>query len=174
MVLIPGLILAGALGWGGWQQLENYKQNKIIFPNFGIVTNVVDGDTFDIGDIPVRMIGVDAPTNDASSTAFLKSLILNKKVWLEYDRYQDDKYGRILAWIWIECEETPRFRKVSYDRRSPNNPTNGVMANPDGCKKGKLIQEELVSAKMAVPLIYKYKGEGKYEGRIGGENIVIP
>jgi micrococcal nuclease len=165
-VLIPGLILAGVLGWNGAKQLENYKNNKLIFPNFGIVTNVVDGDTFDIGDIPVRLLGIDAPANNASSTAFLKSLILNKKVYLEYDRDQDHKYGRILAWIWIGCEESPRFRKVDYDRRSPNNPTNGFTDNPDGCKRGKLVQEELVRAKMAVPLIYKYKGEGKYEGRI--------
>lgn len=166
MVLIPGLILAGVLGWNGINQLENYKQNKIIFPDSGFVTSVVDGDTLTLNTITVRLYGVDAPASDATSSNFLKSLLLNKKVWLEYDRYQDDKYGRVLAWIWIGCEETPRFRKVSYDRRSPNNPTNGFVNNPDGCKKGKLVQEELVRAKMAVPLIYKYKGEGKYEGRI--------
>ena len=166
LVSIPWLILASTLGWTGWKQLENYNKNKLFFPETVIVRNVIDGDTFKVGDREYRLLGVDAPANDNKSTDFLKSLILNKKIWLEYDRYKDDKYGRILAWVWLSCEETPNFRKVDYDRRSPNNPSVGITQNPDGCKNGKLIQEELVKAGMAKPLIYKYKGEGKYEGRI--------
>ncbi|MDP1743436.1 MAG: thermonuclease family protein [Candidatus Amesbacteria bacterium] len=165
-ILIPGLILAGALGWGGWRQLENYKQNKIIFPDSGIVTNVVDGDTFTLDNISVRLIGVDAPANDASSTAFLKSLILNKKVWLEYDRYQDDKYGRVLAWIWTNCESTPQFLPADYMYKSQRESNLGLVTNPEGCQKGKLVQEELVKSKMAITIKYKERGEGKYEKRL--------
>jgi len=43
---------------------------------------------------------------------FLEGLIKDKKVWLEYDRYQNDKYGRILAWVWINCESKPIKRRV--------------------------------------------------------------
>ena len=103
-VLIPGLVMASVLGWTGWKQLENYKQNKDIFVWSGIVQKVVDGDTFElVNGLTFRLIGVDAPTDDPVSTKFLESLILNHKVWLEYDRYQDDKYGRLLAWACINC-----------------------------------------------------------------------
>lgn len=161
-----GLMMAGALGWGSWKQLENYKQNKLLFPNYGIVTKIIDGDTFEIANRSIRLIGVDAPANDPSSTAFLKSLILNKKVWFEYDRYQDDKYGRILAWIWIDCESTPQFLPADYMYKSQRESNVGLTENIVGCKKGKLIQEELVKNKYATILKYADRGEQKYEKRL--------
>lgn len=167
MVLIPGLILAGSLGWGGWKQLENYKQSKILFPQAATVTNIIDGDTFEIKNITVRLLGVDAPANDTKSTNFLKSLILNKKIWLEYDRYKDDKYGRILAWVWIDCESTPQFLPSDYMHKSQNESNPGLLANPIGCLKGKLVQEELVKNKYATTVKYVDRGEQKYEKRLG-------
>jgi len=35
----------------------------------------------------------------------LASLILNKKLILRYDVYQDDKFGRILAYLWISYQK---------------------------------------------------------------------
>lgn len=169
MVLIPGLFLAAALGWGGWRSLENYKQSKVLFPQTATVTNVVDGDTFEIKKTTVRLLGVDAPTNDVASTAFLKSLIINKKIWLEYDRYQDDKYGRVLAWIWIDCESTPRFLPSDYMHKSKNESNPGFLENPIGCKKGKLVQEESIKNKMARQEVYRDRGELKYEKRLGSK-----
>lgn len=167
LVSIPWLILASTLGWTGWKQLENYKQNKLFFPETVIVRNVVDGDTFKIGIREYRLLGVDAPANDTKSTDFLKSLILNNKIWLEYDRYQDDKYGRILAWIWIDCESTPTFLPSDYMHKTQNESNPGLLENPTGCKKGKLVQEELVKNKYATTIKYADRGEQKYEKRLG-------
>lgn len=164
---ILGLMMAGALGWGSWKQLENYKQNKLLFPNFGVVTKIIDGDTFEISDHTIRLIGVDAPANNATSTAFLKSLIFNKKTYLEYDRYQDDKYGRILAWVWIDCESIPKFLPSDHMYKSQSESNIGLIENPLGCEKGKLVQEELVKNKFAVTLKYADRGEQKYEKRLG-------
>lgn len=166
-VIIPGLLLASALGWTGWKQLENYKQNKNIFIEFSVAKKVIDGDTFELDSgMTVRLIGVDAPPNDIASTDFLKSLILNKKVWLEYDRYQDDKYGRLLAWIWIDCESKPEFLPADYMHLTYNSSRPGLVENPKGCKQGKLVQEELARKKLVNTVKYKDRGELKYEQRI--------
>ena len=77
------------------------------------VKRVVDGDTFvaDAGE-RVRLIGVDTPETvhpkksvefyGKEASAFLDSLIEGKIVRLEYDWNQKDKYGRILAYVWLD------------------------------------------------------------------------
>ena len=96
-VLIPGLILAGVLGWKGEELKKaiNYHQIKTIFPYEGIVTEVEDGDTFILKNgVSVRMLGVDAPGRGIEGYQEAKDglgvLVGNKKIYLEYDRYQDD------------------------------------------------------------------------------------
>lgn len=164
---ITGLMVAIALGWTGWKQLENYKNNKNIFREVGIVREVSDGDTIVLeGGSPVRLIGIDAPANDAASTNLLISLVLNKKVWLEYDRYQDDKYGRVLAWIWINCESKPEFTPADYMHLTYNSSREGLTENPKGCKQGKLVQEELAKKNLVSTVKYKERGALKYEKRL--------
>ena len=112
-VLIAGLLMASVLGWTGWNKLnkiKNYYQIKQIFPQKTVIKEVIDGDTVIIGNnLSLRLLGVDAPNrgeeNYETAKTFLASLILNKKVILEYDVYQDDKFGRILAYIWIPCQK---------------------------------------------------------------------
>lgn len=110
-VLISGLILASVLGWTGWKNLDkikNYYQIKQIFPQKTIATQIIDGDTFVVKNgMTVRLLGIDAPNRgkegSASSSAYLSYLIMYKPLDFEYDQYQDDKYGRILAYVWINC-----------------------------------------------------------------------
>jgi len=113
-VFIPGLFLASVLGWN-WQnglaRLKpggQFKQSAQIFPPKVKVTKVLDGDTFETEKtLTIRMIGIDAPNRGEEgfekAKEYLADLIGGETVSLEYDYYQDDKYGRILAYVWEDC-----------------------------------------------------------------------
>jgi endonuclease YncB( thermonuclease family) len=109
-----------------YDQLQNI--GPYFLPHEGIVTKVLDGDTIEIsppnqmsqiGQISqispspnrlptrsVRYLGIDAPNlgepkyEEAKTTN--ERLVLGKTVTLEYDVPQNDKYGRILAWVWCD------------------------------------------------------------------------
>lgn len=82
------------------------------------VTKVVDGDTFwaDNGTkkgIKVRLIGVDAPESRKTfkkevgyygkeAKEYLTNLLKKKGVKLEYDVTRTDRYGRTLAYVYLE------------------------------------------------------------------------
>jgi len=82
------------------------------------VTRVVDGDTFWVDDgsekgLKVRLIGIDAPEPrntgtrpkgyfGTESTNYLRQLLKDKKVRMEYDVSRYDRYGRTLAYAWLE------------------------------------------------------------------------
>lgn len=112
-VLIAGLLLASVLGWTGWDKLEdikNYYEIRSIFPTQTEATDVLDGDTFVIKNgMTVRLLGIDSPgrgkQNFENAKSYLAHLIIDKKLKFEYDTYQDDKFGRILAYVWITCAQ---------------------------------------------------------------------
>lgn len=173
MVLVPGIMLAICLGWTGSQlrRVDNYQSIKTVFPDQGMVAGVEDGDTFILKNgVRVRMLGIDAPdrgeNNYGEAKARLSEFINDKKVYLEYDRYQDDKYGRVLAWVWVGCEGKPEFMPPDYMRLSANSSKAGITENPKGCKNGQLVNEEMVKSGLVVFERYKDRGELKYEGRI--------
>ncbi len=168
-VLIPGILAAGVLGWktGIFEKVKNYYEIKSLFPVSGIVATIEDGDTFTLKNgAKVRLIGIDAPTGITRAEDYLTEEVLGKRVYLEYDRYQDDKYGRVLAWVWVGCEITPQFLPANYMHKSGNESNPGLIDNPEGCKKGKLVNEELVISGFAEPVVYKDRGELKYEKRL--------
>ena len=113
-VFIPGLLLAAVLGWN-WQrdlgklgQTGGFKQSSEIFPDKVLAVEVLDGDTFETDkSLTIRMIGIDAPNRGEEgyeeAKDYLADLIGGEEVWLEYDYYKDDKYGRILAYVWEAC-----------------------------------------------------------------------
>ena len=91
------------------------KKDRYIYYD---VKKVVDGDTFWIDDgsikgIKIRLIGVDAPESRNTGTRtkgyfgkessdYLASLIAGKKIRLEYDVGHFDRYGRTLAYVYLE------------------------------------------------------------------------
>jgi micrococcal nuclease len=88
-------------------------------PNdFYMVKRITDGDTFWIDDgtpkgLKIRLIGVDAPESRNSgkkeiarfgkeSSDYLTKLIAGKRVRLEFDVGRLDRYGRTLAYVYLE------------------------------------------------------------------------
>jgi micrococcal nuclease len=75
-----------------------------------VVTRVIDGDTIVMADeSKVRLIGVDAPEMNSDFDCYaqkakqrLEELVLNKKIGLEKDISQTDKYGRLLRHVWVD------------------------------------------------------------------------
>ena len=89
-------------------------------PQIATVVQVIDGDTIvvevdsDISKKPVhiRLLGIDAPeihdTNSAVTAEgiiakdYIRALLLNKKVELQFDTQKQDKYGRTLAYVLVD------------------------------------------------------------------------
>jgi len=78
-----------------------------------LVKRVIDGDTLELSNGErVRLIGVDTPeTKDPrklvqyfgeEAAAFTRRMVEGKRVRLEYDLERKDKYGRTLAYLYLE------------------------------------------------------------------------
>lgn len=112
-ILIAGLIMASVLGWTGWQNIDkikNYYQIRQIFPSKTKATSIIDGDTFVMKNgLSFRLLGIDAPNRGDSgyeeAKGYLTNLLTDRELSLEYDTYQDDKFGRILGYVWIPCSQ---------------------------------------------------------------------
>lgn len=84
-----------------------------------VVVRVIDGDTavFRLSDgreEKTRFIGIDTPESTtrhepfgAEASAYTKRLLpRGRAVWLETDADLRDRYGRLLAYVWLEPPET--------------------------------------------------------------------
>lgn len=78
-----------------------------------VVSRVIYGDTIRLASgEKVRLIGVDTPDTKhprspleplgRQATEFTRRLLKDKRVWLEYDRQRRDRYGRTLAYVYLE------------------------------------------------------------------------
>jgi micrococcal nuclease len=77
------------------------------------VERVIDGDTIVVdGHVRVRLIGVDTPetvhphkpveTLGPEATQFTRSLVDDRDVTLGFDRERRDRYGRVLAYVYVD------------------------------------------------------------------------
>lgn len=96
-------------------QSTQYDRNSSA--NYLRVKRVVDGDTFWVYNdsmkaIKVRLIGVDTPETvhprksgeyfGEEASDYVKSLLETNRVRLEYDVGKEDRYGRTLAYVYLE------------------------------------------------------------------------
>jgi micrococcal nuclease len=90
----------------------------------GTVTHIVDGDTLDVRlsngkKERIRLIGIDAPERggcfSSSATARARQLALSKPVVIRGDATQDtrDRYGRLLAYVWIPGGKDLGFQLIA-------------------------------------------------------------
>ena len=78
-----------------------------------LVTRVIDGDTVVVDGVgTVRLIGVDTPETvdprrpveyfGREASAFTRELAIGKPARLEFDRERADRYGRTLAYVYLQ------------------------------------------------------------------------
>lgn len=109
------------------------KQENNIESDAYVVQYVIDGDTFIINkdgqEVKVRLIGVDTPESVAKqeyldntgkentqegkiASDYVKDLITDKTVYLEYDIGKEDIYGRTLAYVYLDPEKTLMLQEL--------------------------------------------------------------
>ena len=113
VVFIPGLILAGVLGWDWQSGLTQLKQMGVVsrvetvLPHQARSEQVIDGDTIELSDGQrVRLQGINAPELrevwGKEAKQFVQEKVGNQQIELEYDSKLFDSYGRLLAYVWVE------------------------------------------------------------------------
>jgi hypothetical protein len=83
----------------------------------------------------VKLWGIEASRSSENflmMKEYLKSLLDGRNLWIEYD--QSGK-GVNWAWVWVGCESRPKFL-ISL--------LSGSKENPVGCKKGALVNEQII------------------------------
>ena len=92
-------------------------------PSGVTVTRVIDGDTIEVemrGETyKVRLIGINTPESTTKiepygkeASNFTKSQLLGKKVYLEKDVSETDKYGRLLRYVWLKKPSEPTDSEI--------------------------------------------------------------
>jgi len=94
-----------------WSGQKTHAPTPDISPPY--VTRVIDGDTIELANgEKVRLIGLDTPETlhpekpveyyGEEASEFTKRMVEGKRIRLEYDVQQRDRYGRLLAYVYLE------------------------------------------------------------------------
>lgn len=105
--------LAALVAFRVWQDARSPAEPDLIDEGPHVVAEVVDGDTLLLANrARVRLFGADAPETKhpnlptqpwgAEATEFTRAFIGQRPVRLAFDRERKDKYGRFLAYVYVE------------------------------------------------------------------------
>jgi micrococcal nuclease len=107
LTLLAFLLVAAVAAANGTSILPGQGETET-----GRVTRIVDGDTIVVGQEKVRLIGVDTPETKKpgtpvqcfgkAATAETTRLVEGRRVRLELDAEERDRYGRLLAYVYRE------------------------------------------------------------------------
>lgn len=116
------IIIAGIAYFFGGESVLNFSGNEAGNQDFvqAVIVRAVDGDTavvkIDGQEKRVRFLGVDTPETvhpnkpvqffGKEASNFTKESLNGRRVWLEYDSNPQDRYGRHLAYIWLNNPAT--------------------------------------------------------------------
>jgi micrococcal nuclease len=111
--IAPALLLAFVIACGS--DLPSDPTRIETAQTFPTVTRVIDGDTVVVDGVgTVRLIGVDTPETvdprrpvqsfGREASDFTKQLATGKRVRLEFDQDRTDRYGRTLAYVYLQPE----------------------------------------------------------------------
>lgn len=100
----------------GEKTIKGFKSGPIVAGPFVTVTRVVDGDTIEVNlrgrTVDVRLIGIDTPETvhpsepvecfGPEASNFTSARLSDERVRLEFDVERTDRYGRTLAYVWLD------------------------------------------------------------------------
>jgi len=144
------------------------------------VSYVVDGDTIRVdinrSNVSVRLIGIDCPEFSdpreqvyaEESLEYTKKRLLNKEVWLEFDVQREDRYGRLLAYVWLKTPnkfDEEEIRKNMFNAQILLDGYAKVYTYPPNVKYTDFFvkfQREAVKKKAGLWKGYTYKETARY------------
>ncbi|NSW82776.1 MAG: thermonuclease family protein [Syntrophothermus sp.] len=164
------------------------------------VTSVADGDTLHVKingkDEKVRLIGVNTPeiahpelgikeqTYGKEAAAYTQKRLTGKQVYLELDVGERDKYGRILAYVWLDQPKSGSEAEVRAKMYNAELLLNGyaqVMTVPPNVKYADMFVKFQREAKEAGKGLWgaavpgtKTTSSGKYIGNSSSKKFHLP
>jgi micrococcal nuclease len=123
--------------------IEEYKEVR--------VTDIIDGDTIKIGYNSVRLIGINAPESNEpcyeEAKEMLEDLVKYENVRLEKDVKEQDDYGRLLRYVYVDDllvnGEMIRIGLARFEEIEPNTKYSELFLNLENRarKAGRCIWE---------------------------------
>ena len=110
---MAGLALVGLIIWRIYHPLPAPEEFPFESDGRFVVMRVIDGDTLLLSDQTIiRLIGVDTPETKhpergvepygKEATAYTRNVVEGRTVRLSFDRERKDKYGRVLAYVYVD------------------------------------------------------------------------
>lgn len=100
------VFLLFALNYG---HLDKITGNFLDTGRTAHITRIIDGDTIVAGNETIRMLGINAPEHDEflfdKARNFTNQTLFNKTVYLEFGRDEKDRYGRTLAYVFLNNKD---------------------------------------------------------------------